>query len=222
MASYISQFASFVGGCMNVVVVRKFCLRLLLATVVASLATVNAEDAFTPGKTYATDTLYQSRIPLGWESFVLSSAKRCFYLLGSVENREFQGWRKVSIGSRNRLLDARGQPVRMYPDRLQFRITASARERMLDNEPFPFPSRIPLNAFLLGLRFRLKVFRGLEQRTIYPAAVVPIGMPADINYDERIYRIDFNIGRIPIEDRLVLEVLSPTGQRISKFHVDLF
>ena len=47
-------------------------------------------------------------------------------------------------------------------------------------------------------------------------------MPAEVSYDERIYRIRFNLGRIPIDDRIVLEVFSPTGERLSKFHVDLF
>jgi hypothetical protein len=40
-------------------------------------------------------------------------------------------------------------------------------------------------------------------------------------YDERIYRIGFDMGKIPIQDRVVMEVLTPTGQRLCKFHLDL-
>ena len=46
-------------------------------------------------------------------------------------------------------------------------------------------------------------------------------MPPDIPYDERVYQISFDIGRIPITDRVVLEVLSPSGERLCKFHLDL-
>jgi hypothetical protein len=48
-----------------------------------------------------------------------------------------------------------------------------------------------------------------------------IGVPADVPYDERVYRINFALDKLPITDRCVLEVLSPTGERLTKFHFDL-
>jgi len=165
---------------------------------------------------------YQARVPLGWESFKVSSSGICFYLLGTVESPKFEGWQKVTVNDRSHLFDAGGQPVRTYPQELQFRITASTHEKMLDNQPFTITSSIPMNDYLLHLRFRLKVFHGVESRIVRPASVEPIGMPADVSYEERIYRIRFNLGHIPIDDRIVLEVLAPTGERLSKFHVDLF
>jgi hypothetical protein len=139
-----------------------------------------------------------------------------------VESPKFQGWRKITANEHSRLLDATGQPVRLYPDELQFRITASAREKLLDSQPFTIASNISLNDYLLHLRFRLKIFHGLFQRTVRPASVEPIGMPDDISYDERIYRVRFNLDHVPIDDRVVLEVIAPSGERLSKFHVDLF
>jgi hypothetical protein len=165
---------------------------------------------------------YQARVPLGWESFKVSSSGICFYLLGTVESPKFEGWQRVTVNDRSHLFDAGGQPVRTYPQELQFRITASTHEKMLDNQPFTITSSIPMNDYLLHLRFRLKVFHGVESRIVRPASVEPIGMPADVSYEERIYRIRFNLGHIPIDDRIVLEVLAPTGERLSKFHVDLF
>lgn len=174
--------------------------------------------------TYPSDGVirYQARIPLGWESFKVSSSGICFYLLGTVESPKFEGWRKVTINDRSRLFDASGQPVRTYPEELQFRITASTHEKMLDNQPFTIASSVPINDYLLHLRFRLKIFHGVESRIMRPASVEPIGMPEDVSYDERIYRVRFHLGHIPIDDRIVLEVFSPTGDRLSKFHVDLF
>jgi hypothetical protein len=48
-----------------------------------------------------------------------------------------------------------------------------------------------------------------------------IGVPSDISYDERIYRVTFNLNQMPITDRFVLEVRSPEGNRMAKFHFDL-
>jgi hypothetical protein len=43
-----------------------------------------------------------------------------------------------------------------------------------------------------------------------------------VPYNERIYRIGFDLGKVPIDDRVVMEVISPTGERLCKFHLDLF
>lgn len=194
---------------------------LLLASCALALpAPLTSEDHFTVSP--ESMTRYQSRVPLGWESFKVRSTGTCFYLMGTVESPKFDGWRKVTVNEQSHLLDAAGQPVRLYPEELQFRITASAREKLLDSQPFTIASNLPLNDYLLRLRFRLKIFHGLFQRTLRPVSVEPIGMPADISYDERIYRIRFNLDHVPIDDRVVLEVLAPTGERLSKFHVDLF
>ena len=195
----------------------------MLAFVVA-FSCIALHSADNRGLTSRSDGVirYQARVPLGWESFKVRSSGICFYLLGTVESPKFDGWQKVTVKDRSHLYDASGQPVRVYPEEMQFRITASAREKLLENQPFTIASAIPMNDYLLHLRFRLKVFHGVEWRIVRPASVEAIGMPAEVSYDERIYRIRFNLGRIPIDDRIVLEVFSPTGERLSKFHVDLF
>jgi hypothetical protein len=201
--------------------VSRFSPALLAFFVLNSIALHSADNR---GLASESDGIvrYQARVPLGWESFKVRSSGICFYLLGTVESPKLQGWQKITVKDRSQLLDASGQPVRVYPEELQFRITASAREKLLENQPFTIASTIPMNDYLLHLRFRLKVFHGVEERTLRPASVEAIGMPADVSYDERIYRIRFNLGRIPIDDRIVLEVFAPSGERLSKFHVDLF
>jgi hypothetical protein len=61
----------------------------------------------------------------------------------------------------------------------------------------------------------------LQMREIQPDSVEMIGVPADIAYDERIYRVRFNVDQLPVTDRCVLEVLLPDGERLTRFHFDL-
>jgi hypothetical protein len=161
------------------------------------------------------------RIPLGIESFRLTPAQKDFYLMSSVEDSSFRGMQRVVTGSRDYLIGGDGKKITHYPDRVEFRITASSREKLLDDRPFETHDEISLNNLFTKLKFRVKIFHGLEYRYVEPAYLEDVGMPRDIEYDERIYRIGFILGKIPIEDRVVMEVFSPSGQRLCKFHLDL-
>jgi hypothetical protein len=44
-----------------------------------------------------------------------------------------------------------------------------------------------------------------------------IGMPADLPYDERVYRININAGNLHITDRVVVEIFSPEGKLLTHF-----
>jgi hypothetical protein len=168
-----------------------------------------------------TPVAVNGRVPLGIETFRLEPAKRDFYLMASAENPMFVGMRRVTGGDREELLNANGKAVTVYPERVQFRLTASSRAKLLDDKPFDTNSPLTLDQLLDQLRFRLKVFHGLTFRYIEPAFVEDVGMPRNMPYDERIYRIGFDMGKIPIQDRVVMEVLTPSGQRLCKFHLDL-
>ena len=161
------------------------------------------------------------RIPLGIESFRLEPAKSDFYLMASAEQPDFVGLQRITEGQRDRLISGTGRPFNFYPERVQFRLTASARERLTEDRPYPTKAAESLPELFLKLHFRLKIFHGLNYRYVQPSYVDDIGMPRDVPYDERIYRIGFNVGKVPIEDLIVMEVLSPTGERLCKFHLDL-
>jgi hypothetical protein len=67
----------------------------------------------------------------------------------------------------------------------------------------------------------VSIFHGIDKRDVEPDSVEEIGMPQDVSYDERVYRIGFDIGRtVPVDDRIVLEVLSPEGERMGRFHLE--
>ena len=59
--------------------------------------------------------------------------------------------------------------VSVYPEDVQFRLTASSREKLLDDKPFPTEATVPLDELFVKLHFRLKIFHGLEYRYVQPA-----------------------------------------------------
>jgi hypothetical protein len=170
------------------------------------------------------DRRYHAIIPLGAERIDLRPSKRQLYILATAESPSFEGWH--SPMNSHYLLKPDGSRVDSYPRQIRFRLTATAmRPDMLFLEPYGnlTLSDGAINDYLLHLSFRMLVFHGLQITHIQPQAVRLIGMPADVTYDERIYQMSFNLPRrIPITDRIVVEVLSPTGYRVCKFHLDLF
>jgi hypothetical protein len=168
-----------------------------------------------------TPVAINGRVPLGIESFRIRPANQDFYLMASAENPMFLGLRRVTDGDHDKLVGGNGKVVTLYPERVQFRLTASAREKIIDDKPYGTESKLPLDELLVQLHFRLKIFHGLEYRYVQPSYVEDVGMPRHVPYNERIYRIGFQIGKVPIEDRVVMEVFSPSGERLCKFHLDL-
>jgi hypothetical protein len=164
-------------------------------------------------------------VPLGAERIDLSSSGT-MYILTTAESPAFEGWRVVNTGTRTLLLTPDGSPVRYYPRHIEFRITATAmRPGMLDIRPYGTLHLSPdeVNAYLLQLGFRLLIFDGLQVTRVEPQSRRQIGMPAEVHYDERVYQIAFDFPTsVPTQDRIVLEVLSPGGSRLCKFHLDLF
>jgi hypothetical protein len=165
--------------------------------------------------------VYHSLIPLGSDAFLVQPWNSVLTVLASVENPHFEGWRREMSGGRRRLVNASGQPVSHYPEHLEFRVSTGTLSKMTDAPPFPMRTSLSTNDYLLNLRFRLKIFHGLRQTLVMPESTAMIGVPADIAYDERIYRVSFDLDEVSTDDRVVLEVLAPSGERLCKFHLDL-
>ena len=165
--------------------------------------------------------VYRSLIPLGMQTFAVKPWDAVMTVLASAENPHFEGWRRLIQGEKRRLVNASGEAVRFYPERVEFRITTGTRISLADAEPFPLRTSLSENDYLLNLRFRVKIFHGLKQKIVHPESTEMIGVPADIPYDERIYRVAFDLGQVSMNDRVVLEVLTPNGERLCKFHLDL-
>lgn len=166
---------------------------------------------------------YHSLVPLGAEAFDLQGEgwKAMITLLASAENPQFEGMVRRQVERHDVLFSPDGSRIQHYPDHIAFRVTASFRTRLMEPSPFPVGANGDANDYLLHLQFRLVIFDGLRQTVVQPESVEMIGMPGDIPYDERIYRIVVNLPQTPVRDRMVLEVRDSVGDRICKFHLDL-
>jgi hypothetical protein len=166
--------------------------------------------------------VFSASLPLGTEAIVLQPSRSVVFVMASAQSPAFAGLRLVTDERKVRFQDADGQALRGFPPHVDFRITASMRARhVLGYEPFPITTDSAADTYLRGLTFRLKVFRWLEMRVLKPLSARMIGVPADVPFDERTYRVSFELPDVSIEDRIVLEVLAPDGQRLARFHLPL-
>jgi hypothetical protein len=163
---------------------------------------------------------FQARIPLGIEGFFLRPERRMLYVMTTADSPSFDGWRLIEHGSDKALLDRDGSPVHYFPQQVHFRVTATTMLELLDIDTTLLDVDGSLNDFLRGLSFRLKVFHGLQLVTLAPDSIDIVGVPTDVSSEERVFRANFTLPPTPIGDRMMLEVLTPKGERLCKFHLE--
>ncbi|MGZ4878881.1 MAG: hypothetical protein ACXVIO_11810 [Candidatus Angelobacter sp.] len=163
----------------------------------------------------------RSTMPAGYDVMVLKPSKATLSLMGLIECPELEGAQRVAEGVHRKLVSADGDTIKEFPQRFSFRITASLRKVFLDGPASSVDVDGDPQELLLKLKFRIRAYNGLEVREIVPQSIEMIGMPADVPYDERVYRINVNAGGLPITDRLVVEILSPQGELLTHFPFSL-
>jgi hypothetical protein len=168
------------------------------------------------------DTLRFSGInPLGSEVLRLRPQKRDVTILACLRSKELSRISLVTTPDHKKFLrDNEGNIVKYYPQALEFRVTAGTRSQV-QIAPLDYQTETPSQDFPATLHFRLKVFHGVEAKTYAPAEAKIIGVPVEAPYPERIYRVRFQLPRIPAEDRMMLEVLDGKGERVTKFGFEL-
>lgn len=174
-----------------------------------------------PGSYDNTDFRFHSIVPLGMESLELLPSRSMVNLLASATSAQFEGMERKPSRGHVVLLSSRGGSVRRFPEQVDFRISATTEGKAFDPDPLQIQTQIAPSEFLLALHFRLKVFHGLESFYIEPDSVEQIGEPADVPASERIYIAHFALRNLPTTDRILLEVLDPSGERVTRFHLDL-
>jgi hypothetical protein len=75
---------------------------------------------------------------------------------------------------------------------------------------------------ITSLKFEVRVFRALKCRIVHPTKVTHLGIPPDVPASQRIYEVTFDVGDVPISDRIVMHVLTDQGERLAKFNFDLY
>lgn len=185
---------------------------LLIGISIFSMAATTAQNP---------NTVLHSTIPAGYDVVVLQPSGAEVSILGLIECPELEGAQRVSEGMNSQIVSADGTPLTEFPRNFSFRITATLRKTVLSGPSGGVNSAQPPQDVLMKLQFPLKVYDGLKSREIQPELVEMIGVPADVPYDERVYRVSFNLDKMPVTNRFVLEVRSPEGQQMAKFHFDL-
>ncbi len=194
---------------------RPASISFLLLAICAGLA------AFGSSKAAPSADVFHTNTPAGYEVIELEPSGSTLSLLGLVECREVEGAQHKADGSHGKVVNADGETLSHFPRHFSFRITASLRRTLLENASYKLVTNEDPQNLLLKLGFRLKMYDGLKMRELTPESVQMIGVPADVPYDERVYRVSFDVGDLPVTNRVVLEVLSPEGERLTRFHFEL-
>jgi len=160
-------------------------------------------------------------LPAGYDVVVLKPSGANLSMMGLIECPELEGAKIVSEGANKKLVSADGDTIRHFPQRFSFRITASLRKMLMDRPVASVDVSDEPRDLLLNLKFRIRAYNGLENHEIVPESVEMIGMPADVPYDERVYRINVNRVDLPITARLVVEVRTPQGELLTHFPFSL-
>ena len=166
-------------------------------------------------------THFAAIMPLGSDSILLKPANQRLNMLASVECPEME--KIVAKGSSHdrTVTDLDGKPIPYYPREISFRFTIGSRTATDDVEPNDVDTKDTTDHFQSNLHFRLKVFHGTRATTYEPADLKMLGVPADVPFDERIYHFTFKLKNVPVEDRMMLEILDEQGNRVGKFHLQL-
>lgn len=169
---------------------------------------------------------YRALVPLGSEVFAYSYEKRkdIFYVMASARNGELAGDQLWVKGDKHLLKNARGLLVERYPRQVNFRVSVSERDgALLVDSPFPVRGQSgTFEEFIKGLKFEMRIFHALKERVVRPTKIAQVGPPLEVPSKERIYDVTFDLGEVPISDRVVMHVLTNEGDRLAKFNFDLY
>jgi hypothetical protein len=189
---------------------------LTCASLLAAVLAVVQADPFAQVH-FRTGQGFHSAMPLGYVVIQLKPSGAVLSLLGLVECPELEGLQQISEGLQATVVSPDGVPLEHFPRTLSFRITSSLRKTILDTPERSIDTDEPPQQFLLKMGFRLKIYHGLNARDVPPTSVSNIGVPAGIAYDERVFRVTFDLDDVPVTDRLILEALSPQGETLTHF-----
>lgn len=166
-------------------------------------------------------SVFHASMPVGYDVLTIKPGSAVLTFLGLIECPELEGAQQIGEGTNARILDADGNPLVYFPRNFSFRITASLQKTLVVEPTSELKTSETPQDLLLNLKFRLRIYHELQMREMEPDNVAMIGVPAEIYYDERVYRVSFAVNDLPAVDRCVLEVLSPEGERITRFHFNL-
>jgi hypothetical protein len=181
----------------------------LLCVAMGGLAQQHVSARFTPLEHLDNDTV------------VLKKTGETLTILGTWIAPELAKYEKVGSSKGTYIRSADGERLTHYPEKMKLRITIGNKTTLNQQKPFEYDTDLTAEELAKQAHFRLRIYKGLEYRMVEPESVKMIGMPNDVPYNERIYMVDFPLKNVPIEDRLMIEVLDPHNQRLAKFTISM-
>ncbi|MBV9669370.1 MAG: hypothetical protein JOZ43_00310 [Acidobacteriales bacterium] len=162
------------------------------------------------------------RIPLGAESFLLGGAKRPATIMALAQLPQLGDILVFEHNHKKYVVHPDGSPVTQLPGHITFRITASSLVNVQDR-PVTLDSHEPVEDFLRQLTFVARLSRAgdLFSTRVEPTRVRQIGIPPNIPAAERVYRAEFDLGKLSVDDHVVLEVNGENGEPLTKFVLPL-
>jgi hypothetical protein len=189
--------------------------RSLAALTLAALATA----LFAQSPSHAVQEARLRKItPLGGDTIKLVPENRVLSFMCSAESDKLKDSRVLNVEGKKVVQDSKGNEISNYPDDLAFRFTISSIVPRVEKEPLSYETKVGSGEFMAGIRFKLHRFEGMDDKEYDPTSAELIGVPRNVPYNERIYKVKFNTAQFSIDDRLMLEVIAADGSRLGKFH----
>lgn len=151
----------------------------------------------------------------------LQPANEPLTFLATWVSPELTKYERVSTPKGAYIRDGSGKRLTKYPEKMSLRITIGNKTLLGDRKALELDSNMSAEELARNVHFRLKIYDGLEYRVVEPESVKNIGVPKDVPYNERIYVVDFALKGVPIDRRLMIEVLDPLDQRVARFSLSL-
>lgn len=156
--------------------------------------------------------------PLGGDTIKLVAENRVLSFMCSAESDKLKDSRVLNVEGKKVVQDGKGNEITKYPDDLMFRFTISSMVPRVEKDPLPYDTKVGSGEFMAGIKFKLHRFEGMDDKEYDPISAQLIGVPSNVPYNERIYKVKFDTAQFSIDDRLMLEVIAADGSRLGKFH----
>jgi hypothetical protein len=168
------------------------------------------------------DMQFMAATPLGTDLIRLVPGNEVLSMLLTLESKELEGAKLVHASEGNRLIGRDGKDITTMPEELTFRFTVGSKTQLMEHDALETEFDGTVDEFQSTLRFRLKIFHGLDFVELEPESQKIVGVPADMPYDERIYRVRFKLPKnTPTTDRMMLQVFDSEDERVGRFPLQL-
>lgn len=160
--------------------------------------------------------------PLGTETLLLKPSGQQLSMLLSLDSQFLDGTTKTMQGKEAVLQEADGARLETFPREISFRFSIGTRTQFDATDPQVADTKLDAAELRDHVNFRLMIFDGLKAMVLEPKEVKMLGVPLDVPYNERIYKVTFGLPDVSVQRRMKLLILDPQGNRLANFQLAIF